>query len=639
MFFKLKVKELSGERFYFSPECSITLPDCQVSDYVMKSFREKLTGTDGTPVKEFELKLGFPKSIRDKIKAAGFDPKAPEGYAIVVEKKTIVYVLSEKSFVFAIATLLQLKDFGELRSGFIYDAPELSTRGYRAFLPGRKYFDDFKRMVDLLAYYKYNSIILEIGGAMEYKRHPRINERWAEFCREVHSYSGRTHEIQTKTYPWRKNSIHCDNAEGDILTQDECRELCEYCRSRGLEVIPECPTYSHCDYLVMAYPELREREGDEYPDTYCSLHPEVYRYVFDILDEVIEVFKPKRLNIGHDEMYSIGVCKRCKGHKPHELYSADVHKINEYLKSKGVSTVMWGEKLLNARTSEGHRIGGAGSGKGYKHVPALYPCRDLLPKDVTYLHWYWVFNPDYDKIFHERGLNVLFGNLSAMNVKDWTKRTKAGIGGGFVSNWGSFLEEYMQRNNQYLSLISTAYAFWCSDFEALGKEGQLAISLNECYRLKCSKLRSPLKITHTAHITIPYEVFYDGVFIVDEKYMLGSYEINYADGTSATLPVKYGTHIGSYKVEDYVQSSGFTQTSYSTNPRRYKDGFSYECAYENPNPEGKIVSITFKPLGNREKDVVELIGFTADAKRTAGSSAEKRISDDAGFLADGIVEL
>ena len=32
-------------------------------------------------------------------------------------------------------------------------------------------------MIDLLVYYKYNSIILEIGGAMEYKRHPEINER------------------------------------------------------------------------------------------------------------------------------------------------------------------------------------------------------------------------------------------------------------------------------------------------------------------------------------------------------------------------------------------------------------------------------------------------------------------------------
>jgi hexosaminidase len=47
----------------------------------------------------------------------------------------------------------------------------------------------------------------------------------------------------------------------------------------------------------MAHPEIREREGDAYPDTYCPNHPDTYPLVFDVLEEVIEVFEPKVINI------------------------------------------------------------------------------------------------------------------------------------------------------------------------------------------------------------------------------------------------------------------------------------------------------------------------------------------------------
>lgn len=625
MFFCLKIHERRGASLGFGKDCRIRAEGLMLPEYALEVLHKRLLGVTVGEVtcEEITFKKGYPAAVKKRIAAAQYDVTSSEGFAILLGKKTTVYALQEGAFVFAAATLLQLADFGELACGFIYDAPELDTRGYRVFLPGRSHFADFKRIVDLLAYYKYNSMILEIGGAMEYKRHPRINERWAEFCKEVHAYSGRAREIQTKLYPWRKNAIHCDNAEGDVLTQEECRELAAYCRSRGLEVIPECPTYSHCDYLVMAYPELREREGDAYPDTYCSRHPDVYKYVFDILDEVIEVFAPKRINIGHDEMYSIGACERCRSIKPHVLYAEDVHKINDYLKSRGVATIMWGEKVLNARAPVTHRrYGGAGSGKGINRVPMLYPCRDLLPKDVTYLHWYWNFNAQYDKVYHERGFKVIFGNLSVLEIEDWSRRVAQGIRGAFVSNWGSFLEEYMQRNIQYLDLISGAYAFWCADFEALGKHRQLMLAMRECHRIKIAHTKAPLYITHTAHMYMPHTYFYDGMFIEDEKYLLGQYELTYTDGTSALLPVKYGTHIGAYSQKEPVSDRAFKQVAYTTMPKGYREGFAYECVYEDPHPEGQISSITFKPSAGFDRSAVELIGFSRE--RAASVNAWKQ---------------
>ena len=521
-----------------------------------------------------------------------------------------VYAASERATVYAAATLATLAGSGELFEGFLYDAPLAEERGYRVYLPSRAGMAGFRRMVDFLATYKFNAIILEIGGAMAYHRHPEINRAWDEFCRDVHRFSGRADEIQFKTYAWPKNSIHCDNADGDILTQDECREIAAYCRSRGLRVIPECPSLSHTDFLCLAHPELREREGDGHPDTYCPRHPDTYTYVFDILEEVIEVFSPDAVHIGHDETYSIGICPRCKGTPAYRLYAEDVTRIYEFLKARGIRTYMWGEKLLNAHW-RGHLIGGAGHGKGEAHVPALWPCRDLLPREgITYLHWYWQFNEDYDKIYHERGMRVLFGNLNAMAVNNYKKRTERGIRGGYVSNWGAFAEEYMQRNLQYLNLLSAAYAFFCEDFEARGREDMLRLCFEEGYRCASSRIAHPIEVTHTTEGRVPFEWVWDGTFITDEKYLLGRYELTYTDGTVAYLPVRYGSHIGCATQKKTIGNTEFTQLVYGVLPVSYGERYAYRTVYEDPHPEKPLSSVRYLPTEGREDAAVELIAVS-----------------------------
>ena len=561
----------------------------------------------GKPIARLEWHIGIPASVKRRIGEAFI--KSEEGYALLIGEVTRIYAASERATIYAAATLSQLSISGELHGGFLYDVPIAEERGYRVYLPSRAGMAGFRRMVDFLATYKYNAIVLEIGGAMEYHRHPEINRAWDEFCRDVHRFSGRSQEIQFKTYPWPKNSIHCDNAEGDILTHDECREIAAYCRSRGLRVIPECPSLSHCDFLCLAHPELREREGDMHPDTYCPRHPDVYTYVFDILEEVIEVFCPDAVHIGHDETYSIGICPRCRGTAAYKLYAEDVTKIYEFLKARGIRTYMWGEKLLNA-IWRGHRIGGAGHGKGEARVPSLWPCRDLLPRDITYLHWYWKFNEEYDNIYHERGMRVLFGNLNAMALEHWNKRTARGIRGGYVSNWGSFGKEYMQRNLQYLSLLSAAYAFFSEDYEATSQFDLLRHCFEEGYRCALSCTAHPIEITHTTTHSIPFELAWDGIFITDEKYLLGSYEVSYTDGTVATLPVRYGSHIGCATQMKTLGNSEFLQLLYGVLPMMQDGRYIYRTAYEDPHPEKTVAAVRYLPAAGREEIAVELLGFS-----------------------------
>ena len=627
MFFQYSIYDVGDRGMALTANTALSAETLTYREYI-ESALSSARG-HGHPIHRIEWHLGLTPSVRkrigDKLK------KSPEGYAILIGDVTKVYAESEPGFVLAASTLACLAKSGDLREGFLYDVPFCEHRIFRCFFPSRAGTESFFRLVDFLALYKYNTISFEVCGAMEYHRHPEINRAWSEFCRDVRRYSGRAQEIQFKTYPWPKNAIHCNNADGEILTQEECRRIVDYCRSRGMKVIPAVQLLSHSDYLVMAHPEIREREGDLHPDTYCPNHPDTFRYVFDILEEVIDVFRPECINIGQDEVYSIGLCPRCRKTPPYKLYADHAKKVYEFLKARGIEVMMEGEKLLNARAGK-ERIGGAGHGKGEARVPSLWPCRDLLPRDILYVHWYWPFNEEYDKIYHERGMKAIFGNCNALATSHFSARCRQGILGGAVSNWGPFAAEYMQRDQQYLALLSSAYAFFAEDIDSMNKNDLLRLCFEEGYRYCISRTKHPIEITHTTSHSIRFEWFWDGIFITDEKYLLGNYELTYTDGTVATLPVRYGSHIGCSEFSRTLGNPEFMQLVYGVLPILHDGGYAYRTVYEDPHPDKTLSAVRYVPTQGRENIDLKLIGVSRRApegiKAMFRGCADAEFSDD-----------
>lgn len=546
-----------------------------------------------------------------------------EGYDIVLEADRIdVRYADERGGIYAALTLRQLSECGELFVGHLADAPDCAFRGYRVYLPGRNSMDAFRAMVDFIVYYKYNHISLEIGGAMEYKRHPEINARWAEFAADTHRYSDRAHEIQNG-YPWVKNSIHTDNGEGDILTQDEVRALIDYCRSRGLEVYPEVPSLSHTDYLCMAHPDIAERKEDPYADTYCPSNPRSYELLFDVMDEVIDVFQPKLINIGHDEFYSMCLCEKCRDRRPQDVFTEDVVRIHDYLAARGIRTAMWADKLLPVVSRAGVCHGGAGAEhireEGMRtrvYYPPTFQCQSMLPRDILMINWYYGFGMQYDLILHTHGYPMIFGNMSVNEVENWRLRRQFGLRGGSCSNWGSNHPEYMQRNSQYLNLVMGAYAMWSHDYDTAALGTLRKQAFDECYRKHYGDLRGHIEVTHTTKKFIPYKVFYDGVFIEDEVYHMGKYRLTYTDGTTAEFDVRYGTNIASDRLMHVVDGEkdptlgvaegSLGELSYSTVPSLLDGRTVFRTAFRNPCPDKAVASFAYIPEGG-EVDLVAVV--------------------------------
>ena len=590
-FFSFRYFENIGEPIELSYDCNIQGDtDTFAASYLLSAMNE--FSSNGKKL-NINLSLDFPESVKNKLSERYCEHD--ESYAVVVEGDIYLYAVAPRGLNYAVSTLIQLVRSKSLTDKlFLFDYPDKEVRGYRVYTPGREQIETFKEMIDKLIYYKYNSIIIEVGGAMEYKRHPEINKKWIEFCKEISVSPDVADRIQLYTYPWRKDSIHFDNGAGSFITQDEMRDIVAYCKERGLTVIPEVPSLSHSDYIVMAHPDLSERKEDAYPDTYCPSNPKTYEILFDIIDEVVDVFDPEYLNIGHDEYYSSAKCELCKGKKAHDIYVEDVTKIHNYLASKNVKTFMWADAYFGEMlrvNSKGKLVPCGGAAEPNREVAALYECRDKMPRDITLLHWYWGNSSKEEELLvHNLGYKMLFGNFSAVKRNNY--RNLAHIySGGFVSNWGSCEEQYMQRNLQNFDLVNTAYVFWSADYDDNFAPTLKEKVKEELYNTYKSTLGdSIIEVCHTTTIEKSHPDFWCGVFIIDSDWLLGHHKVLYTDGTEANLPVVYGHNVRGDKIELNSDNWEAVGASY---PFTNGDKVWYKTSYANPYPDKEIARIDF----------------------------------------------
>lgn len=611
MFFEYNYVDVVGEPMKISNKSKVISDiDCYACKYVGNVISE--AGNEGT-VFNISLSLTPPQNLIEKIGSAYIEND--EGYILKIDSNDIyIYSVSERGLMYGVATLRRLMHVGELKEILLFDCPDKKVRGYRVYLPGKNSLDAFKEMIDTLVYYKYNSVIMEVGGAMEYKRHPEINEKWVEFCTQVNSIPGEANRIQRETpqLKWAKDSIHAENGGGGYISQDDVRDIVAYCRERHIEVIPEVPSLSHSDYIVMAHPELNERVYDMYPDTYCPSDPKSYEILFDILDEVVDVFKPNYLNIGHDEVYSIALCDKCKGKDPIDLFVEDIKKINDYLHTKGVRAMMWCDKLFNAFV-DGIPVGGAL--REEFGIPEMYQSREKIPNDIILLNWYWsLCDPDEERdLVTKYGFDMVYGNYNGLEHKNYRERQQY-VDGGFASNWGYMEEKYMQRNKQYFALVTTAYVFWSNTYTNDMKDTLLKACEQELHNRYLTTIGNDyIELIHTTDILKEENYFWCGWYIYDEEWLLGNYKITYEDGETAYLPVSYGYNITNCnqtpEVDNYYRALGACMPIEKDGKRYYK------TAYTNPYPGKKIVDIVFESEGENKVELlsesVKLISKTA----------------------------
>jgi len=557
-----------------------------------------------------------------------------------------VYSSSVRGFVYAAAKLLQLCTDEGIKFAGIKDAPSMEVRGAHVALPAREDLEFFKRLIKYVYVpFGYNTVILQISALMEYKRHPEINKAWVEAVEN-----------------FKKGLWPCPAHYGFLgdkpFTHDEIRELCAYIRSFGLEIAAEIQSFGHVQYITMAYPHLAEPEyddtadGDEYgaderPSSFyhhcmCPSHEDYYKIFFDIIDEVCEVIKPEKyIHIGHDEIYTYGKCKKCREIPLEKLFADEVTKLHDYIASKGLRTMMWSDMIVK----ETYSIPGA---------------IELIPKDIICLPftWYFHLNENTEQILKDHGFEFVIGNFYSSHYPRFTERkTTPGWKGAQVSAWVRCCEEIYCYEGKIFEFVYSSNMMWNAFAYQENMRNTYTVLSNKMISDVMKKLRNnnaefatakkleitkntdavPCDIRHEvdgAIITrigkttdIPLNVTSQNLWIVSSTdknggrkpwqklNAMGSYRLNYSDGTSTQLPIYYGVDVAEYNrgyakplSSPLFRHEGYLATCYSepimSKTFEGKDYVLFARPVKNPCPEKTIESVTVTHNGNTDASII-----------------------------------
>ena len=300
---------------------------------------------------------------RDKKAAAivlVINPKVQgdEAYRLTVNNKQVTIAASTPAGVFyGIQTLrksLPVQTNGAditLPAVDIADAPRFGYRGMMLDC-GRHFFpvSFVKKFIDILAMHNMNvfhwHLTEDQGWRLEIKSHPELTAKSS---------------MRSGTVIGHNATVDDSIPHGGFYTQQEARDIVEYARQRHITVIPEIDMPGHTLAALAAYPELGCTGGPYevghrwgvYKDVLCLGKESTYKFVQDVIDEVVDIFPAKYFHIGGDESPTVmwEKCPKCLQKAKDEntdikhLQQYFTNRVEKYLNSKGKSIIGWDEIL------------------------------------------------------------------------------------------------------------------------------------------------------------------------------------------------------------------------------------------------------------------------------------------------------
>ena len=208
---------------------------------------------------------------------------------------------------------------------------------------------------------------------------------------------------------------HPELSRGGASSAEQIMKLLAECRKHKVRLIPQFQCLGHQSWskntapLLTKYPQLDETPGkypgnkDIYCRSWCPLHPEVNKIVFELMDELIEVFEADAMHVGLDEVFLIGDedCPRCKGKSKAELLAKAINDYHKHLVGKHkIEILMWGDRLIDASKYS--------YGKWEASANDTAEAIDMIPKDIIICDWHYEPRKAYESVpmFLDKGFRV-----------------------------------------------------------------------------------------------------------------------------------------------------------------------------------------------------------------------------------------
>jgi hexosaminidase len=246
---------------------------------------------------------------------------------------------------------------------------------------------------------------------------------------------------------------------GGFYTQRDIKEIVAYAKERFIEVIPEIDMPGHSQAAIAAYPEISCTGGPFYvatggvykDNTYCPGKEVTFKFVEDVLKEVMDLFPFEYIHIGGDECSKLSweVDPDCQKRMEdegladeHELQSYFIKRVEEMINAGGKNMIGWDEILegglapnatVMSWRGENGGIASARAGHDVIMTPSKYCYLDLkqghddLEPNLGYSYSFMKDAYEYkiisDSLTEDQGKHVLGvqGNLWTESLADWDK--------------------------------------------------------------------------------------------------------------------------------------------------------------------------------------------------------------------------
>lgn len=234
----------------------------------------------------------------------------------------------------------------------ISDKPRYAWRGMHLDV-SRHFFDItfIKRYLSLMALYKLNTFHWHLtddqGWRIEIKKYPGLIRHAA----------------------WRTGSMigkYSDNKyeeirHGGFYTHEQIKDVVNFAAMLHITIVPEIEMPGHSVAAISAYPYLSctgkqiqvARGWGVFNDVFCTKDT-TFRFLTDVLSEVMELFPSRYIHIGGDECPKVNwkKCPRCQKRKnalglknEEQLQSYFIRRIEKFVNSKGRQIIGWDEIL------------------------------------------------------------------------------------------------------------------------------------------------------------------------------------------------------------------------------------------------------------------------------------------------------
>jgi len=260
------------------------------------------------------------------------------------------------------------------------------VRGFSIAAPKPNGVADFIKFInDELAPRKVNTLILRVDFNYQFTSHPELRDSAA-------------------------------------LSKSDVKKIVAACKKNNITIVPLIDLLGHQSWagklgkLLEVYPQFDETPWVKMPapadykwpnadnlycKSYCPLAPGLHKIVFDLIDEVMDVYEAKAFHAGMDEVFYLGEdkCPRCAGRDKAVLFANEVQAIHDHLAEHNEELWIWGDRLL-----DGHTTGIGEWGASYNDT---YKAIDMIPRDIVICDWQYDQDNNTAVYFALKGFKVI----------------------------------------------------------------------------------------------------------------------------------------------------------------------------------------------------------------------------------------